>query len=142
MLRIDQRVALALYGVLWLAVGVWLLRLGLALLVGEEALLVMAIALLLGGIKGRYVLVRVAERAIAALSVQPQKIPLTALFGVRYLLLIALMVGLGVVMRLPAFPVQLRGLVDVAVGIALLQGSVTYLRAALLHGRRCELSGD
>ncbi len=72
-----------------------------------------ALAVIVGLAKGHFVLSKTVHR-------MREKAP-----GVKYLLLIGLMVSMGMALRF--VPNQVRGFIDIAVGHALLYGGVLYL---------------
>jgi len=80
--------------------------------------------------------VKTVKKVIARIVSFGASIKLTELFSVRYLLLIALMVALGVSLRFLGLPTDVHGLIDVAIGSALINGSMIYFRLAVLARSR------
>lgn len=127
-----------IFGAMWACVGIMLLTVGLNLLhtagvsrIGEEvAVLVIAVSLAVGYCKGKWVLQKGAKRTLGALEAYGDPIPFSKAFGVRYFVLIFVMMTLGFLLRFvdPA----IRGAVDVAVGAALLQGSIVFFKSDYL----------
>ncbi len=97
-------------GVLWIFAGTSLLMKGFQLIEGS---IWIALAVIVGLAKGHFVLSKTVHR-------MREKAP-----GVKYLLLIGLMVSMGMALRF--VPNQVRGFIDIAVGHALLYGGVLYL---------------
>lgn len=141
--------AIALSGGVWLAIGIFLLNLGLNLLVGGEgarplegvlsslfggsnaaAIALIAVALLIGYYKAKAVFTRVVKRTVERVLSLQEPIAFTSIYNFRYLLLILLMMSLGFLMRFFQVPSDIRGFIDVAVGAALINGGVSYLRVA------------
>ena len=139
-------------GVFWLVAGILLLRKGLHFLATlssvDEAvlpiasplasiaggldgagLLIIAGALALGAIKGRFALRKVAFRLIERVRVLPSDASVSSVFGVGYVVLIAGAMTMGWTLNHFGIPTDVRGLVDVAVGSALANSSLVFLRA-------------
>jgi hypothetical protein len=100
----------------------------LSFLGGFEAglLTLVALALIIGLAKGRFVLTRTASRLIAQYHKGPVVFRKTLLF--RTLPLILLMMGLGLSLRLLNTPPDLHGAIDIAIGTALAQGGIAFVR--------------
>lgn len=137
-------------GMIWLAIGIFLLWRGLALTItacgGEDHLLVdflvvrfgtaqkasvvlVASGLLIGYFKGRFVLRKTAMRTIDRIHSLPNPCSLSKLYGVGSYILVAAMIALGITLRTIGAAEEVRGLVLIAVGSALLQGSTALFRA-------------
>lgn len=143
-------------GLVWLAVGCNLLPLGLRLLLGtldpgatastplldamaswfsqpeHPVQLLILIGLFLGFLKGRTVLAKAVNREIGRINALPEKTTLADLYSRKALILLAIMVCLGMSMKWIQLSPDIRGLVDVAVGAALINGAMLYFRQALL----------
>jgi hypothetical protein len=144
-------------GLVWFAVGVYLLQLGLKLLftgisdpagldaqsypliasltphlgsVENVALILLSIALLVGYIKGRYVLGKSAHRGVERIRSFPNPTSLSNIYSAKYYLLLALMICLGVSIKYLGVNNDIRGLVDAAIGSALINGAMIYFRLA------------
>jgi hypothetical protein len=149
MLQLNHRMLALLSGAVWMAVGCFLLPLGLKLLVvspqgpllnslggGEQvALLLVALGLCIGYMKGRYVLGKTAAKGIEHIKSLPNPSSIAKIYGPKYLILLGGMVALGISIKYFGVPNDIRGLVDVAVGTALIQGAAVYFRFALTYGR-------
>lgn len=129
-MKIDHKVAIILSGFLWMIVGVILLGKGLALLLGPEDPLfaLNAIALLIGFVKGRWVLRKSAERVIKRLSSLPNPCAIHAIYSKSYVFLILGMIALGMVFKFVSIPGEIKGFLDVAIGFALISGASFYFR--------------
>lgn len=150
-MKLKHSTMLALGGLVWLAVGLYLLPLGLKFLTeqslipppsapllnflgsflsqGNAIVILIASGLFVGYFKGRYVLGKSAERESARIKALPNPAPVQQLYSKRFYILVALMMGIGMAMRL--VPLDVRGWVDVAVGAALINGSVVYFKRAI-----------
>lgn len=144
----KHRSWIAFSGFLWFSIGLMLLYKGIRFIAegivlrdslsaslsgmfgsqqsGASALI--AIGLILGFIKGK-VLLKSAKRIVDRIYGLPLPIRATQVYAPSYFLLIACMVGLGFVIRFLPIPIDLRGLIDVAIGSALLNGSMFYFRS-------------
>jgi hypothetical protein len=112
-------------GALWLLGGVFLLYKGVSL-IGNSWFLIAAV--LLGFVKGRVVFAKTVQKMAMRIAHLPQPIRLFHVYPWPYWCLIGVMMGMGVVLRF--FPDTVRGIVDVAVGSALVQGAMLYFRVA------------
>lgn len=142
-------------GLIWFVVGMGLLILGMNFIIlktqldpmetssliakltpfsgGREqaALALIVMGLLIGFMKGRYVLVKTVRRvAERILSLHPP-VRLSQVYSKGYLLLIGGMVALGISIKWLGIPLEIRGAVDVAIGSALINGAVAYFRLAM-----------
>lgn len=137
--NMKKQTALLLSGAIWLGIGGMLLYKGLKFLTaiaeqGREqgALALIAIGLIIGFIKGRVVLSRVVNR-VKSMS---EPIAFGELFNLRYLILIGTMMLIGVAMRFVR--IDIRGTVDVAIGAALINGAMLYIRSTYGMGSRAK----
>lgn len=141
---------LAICGTIWLVVGASLLRLGLNFLAnqpevhpqslqvltwlkgflshGNAIVLLIATGLFIGYFKGRYVLGKSVENETTRIKSLPNPSPAQHIYSKRSYIIIGMMMGLGILMRF--VPIDIRGLVDVAVGAALINGSILYFKKA------------
>ena len=106
----------------WMCGAIALLSKGCSLLWLSELMLPLAIiGFAIGWAKGRWVLSKTARRMIGRIPHLPQPIRLRDAVPLSYLALIGVMVGLSMALRW--LPGDLRGVVDLAVGTALLFAS-------------------
>ena len=123
---------IALSGFIWSAAGFMLLYRGLDFLSQMENLNVaswlIALGLFAGFIKGRFVLSKTVDRTVRRIYQLSSPIRFTHVYPKGYWMLIASMMGLGFLLRL--VPIHWRGLIDTAVGSALLNGAILSFRAA------------
>lgn len=153
MIKLSHSKLIFISGLVWFAVGLMLLPLGLKLLLGaafafnapaplmtplaplvggsqQAALFIMVVALLIGYSKGRFVLSKSVRRSIARLLTFPNPTSLANIYSPGYYMLLALMVCLGMMIKWLGLPDDVRGFIDVAVGSALIQGAMLYFRLA------------
>lgn len=122
---------------LWIAAGIWTL-VGIGLLVmglvfwfhfpylgflDARHLEWGALALSIGLIKGKLILDRTANRVIGRVETLQEPNPLKSvfqMFGAKTIALILAMMGIGIVLRIAGVSFEVRGLIYIAVGTALL----------------------
>lgn len=153
-MRLSKTTWIAISGMIWFIVGMGLLTLGLNFIVhkaqvdigettsliaalsplagGREqgALALIAIGLIIGFIKGRYVLVKTVRRVVERILSLDLPVSFSKIYSRGYFFLIGGMILLGLSMKWIGFPTEIRGLIDVAVGSALMNGASAYFRAA------------
>ncbi len=142
-------------GLIWFGIGIYLLSLGMHFIVDtatgeinstsplmatffpiagsreQAGMLLIVIGLLIGFLKGRYVLSKTVQRVVQRIISLPLPIKLLQVYGVRYLALIAVMLLLGMSLKWFKLPLDVRGVVDVAIGSALMNGALGYFRMGL-----------
>ena len=91
---------------------------------------ILALALAVGYMKGRWVLSRSVSRQIDRLQGLVTPPTLRHVYSKGYYFLMASMIGLGVCMRFLPIALDVRGAIDVAIGTALIQGARHYFRRA------------
>jgi hypothetical protein len=155
MIKTRHSTLYALSGIVWLAVGVMLLNLGLGFLMhgfqgnsfvqdGYSGLFSFmsfytgtadyaAIALIIFGLvvgiaKGRFVMQKAAQKSAIRIAKLENPTSITNLYSRSNIILLGIMMCLGLGMKLFALPYDIRGTIDVAVGCALIQGSLAYFR--------------
>lgn len=127
-MKCEQQKLIIFSGMIWLAAGIFLLNLGLNLL-STEPLVLIPLALIVGIAKGRFVLKKSALRVVNRIRSLPNPAPITQAYSLAYILLIASMVGIGMLIKFFECPNDIRGFVDTAIGAALIQGSLHYFRS-------------
>ncbi len=130
----QQRTWIYLSGILWMLIGVWLLYKGLRILslpfIRESATWWIAAGLLVGFLKGRFVLSKTVRRISGRIAALPLPIRFASVYPKSYWILLGSMMLLGMLFRF--LPLEWRGVADVAVGSALMNGALLYFRAARL----------
>jgi hypothetical protein len=98
---------------------------------GERgATALVALGLLVGFIKGRFVLAKTVKRVCGRILSLSLPIRIGQVYSSSYVVLIGSMILLGMTLRFLPIPLDVRGVIDVAIGSALLNGSMFYFRAA------------
>lgn len=136
-------------GAVWLAIGAFLLQLGLNLLFlpastgdstpflslflqyvsrAEAAIMITVVALYIGFLKGKHVLAKTANRTLAQIRSLPNPAPIHKMYDKKYCLLLGIMILLGMSIKYMGIPNDIRGTIDVIIGSALINGGVHYLR--------------
>ena len=142
-MKIKHSKLIVFSGMLWLVVGASLLNFGLKLLTHthsfssffaffgakeEGTTLLIATAILVGILKGKYILKKSAARVLTRIYSLPNPLPITQAYSGPYLLLLACMMLLGMGIKYLQVPSDIRGFIDIAIGAALIQGSTHYFR--------------
>lgn len=154
MLKFSHRSLILISGGVWLAVGAWLMPLGLNFL-GKAAtdlsvspllslltpylggadnatIVLLTLALFIGYFKGRNVLGKSAEKGSSRILTLANPAPLSQIYKPSYYVLLGSMIALGLSMKWFGFPLDIRGFVDVAIGSALINGAMIYFKRAFL----------
>lgn len=118
--------AIALSGVLWFGIGIFLLYKGIHFIAGSSTYI--AIGLLFGFVKGRVIFPKTVYRIVNRIRSFPEPISWKQLYPASYLILLSSMIALGIAARF--LPNDIRGLIDVAIGSALINGAMIYYRMA------------
>lgn len=126
-------------GTIWLIIGGGLLSMGFYLLIlqpssqsRERATILMCLGLALGFIKGRFILSKTAEKAVKRISLIPEPISVLQIYPPIYLGLITAMMLLGIGLKWLEITYSIRGVIDVAVGFALMNASRVYFQSAYI----------
>ena len=120
-------------GVIWLIIGGFLLSMGLYLLIlqrREHAMVLVCLGLVLGFIKGSFILSKTAKKAIKRISLISEPISILQVYPPIYLGLIVGMMLLGMGLKWLEIAAHIRGVIDVAVGFALINASRVYFQSA------------
>lgn len=122
-------------GAVWCIVGGFLLSLGLYLLISspqKNIMIFIPLSLALGLIKGHFILSKTAQKAVKRVLLISEPISFIQVYPPIYLGLIASMMLLGVGLKWLEIAYYIRGVIDVAVGFALMNASTTYFRSAYI----------
>ncbi len=145
----KHRSWIAFSGFVWFFIGCFLLYKGLYLIteaafqVGslcdqmkttfgtpqQAATLFIGAGLVVGFLKGRYILSKTVRRVVARIVSLPLPIRFKEAYHPSYWLLIIFMMLLGMWMRFLPIPLEIRGTIDVAIGSALINGALLYFRS-------------
>lgn len=129
-------------GIIWTLVGAGLLTMGMKFwfqfpylgLLDTKHITFGAIALSLGLAKGKFVLDRTAGRVIERVDALQEPNPFKSvfqMFGIKTIALIVLMMMIGLGLRMMGVSYEIRGLIYLAVGAALLWSCRRYWGAAI-----------
>ena len=154
--KVSHRTLIMISGLIWFGVGCFLMTLGIRFLsetthswvftpsnyplmgffahyaggIEEAGMILVAVSLLIGFLKGKYVLGKSAKQGVMRILDMPNPSPLKDIYSKKYYILLGLMIGLGVSMKYLGLPSDIRGFVDVAIGSALINGAMSYFRMA------------
>ena len=156
MFKFRASALIAFSGFIWFAAGLYLLQLGLHFLLEsaklanegmyagpllsllapigsfEQAiLLLVVIGLSIGFLKGKFVLSKTVRKTVERILSFKPPVPFMKMYSAKYCILLGSMMLLGMSFKFFGFSLDVRGLVDVAIGSALINGSVLYFRQAL-----------
>lgn len=96
----------------------------------NQAVFYVAIALLIGFIKGRFILSKTVKRIFSRLSSMKEPISLLSIYDQKTAVILLVMFFLGGLMgRLP-ISLFTRGVIDFAIGSALMHGAILFIRLA------------
>jgi len=149
-MKVRQAVAIAISGMTWMGVGILLLTKGFSLILKPQpiesvplftpklvslagspqqaALILVCVGLFVGYLKGRFVLSKTANRVIARIVSLPNPLPISSIYPKSYLILLGTMIALGMSLKWISMPYDLKGMIDIAIGSALTNGSAFYFR--------------
>jgi hypothetical protein len=159
MFHFQHRTLIFISGCIWLLTGCFLLPVGLKLIYDSvqkinlmtaseslpvlnflnnwferlelAAILLVALCVLLGFFKGRFVLSKSVNRLVRRIRSFPNPTHLLNLYSPSYYLLLASMILIGFSIKYFQLSRDIRGVVDVVIGSALICSSLFYFRAAL-----------
>lgn len=154
-MKLSHFSAIILSGLLWSAIGVMLFYKGVFFLVqatfyevgfsgatnlillpflsispAKSIMYLLILALSLGIAKGRIIFAKTVRKGVLRIVQLPNPVKLHQVYSLKYIIIIALMMGLGIAMKKLAISEEIRGVIDVAVGAALIQGAYLYFKAA------------
>lgn len=153
-MRIGHIAGIMISGMIWLLIGGLLTYKGLVLITGvivnvqqgqyplmnllgqffqnveRSGMCIVFIAILLGQIKGSFVLAKTVKRFVKRILLIPSPIHIKDLFPWRYLILIASMMSLGMLLRFLPIPRDVKAFIDLIIGSALISGAFLYFKQA------------
>ena len=163
-MNLSKTAWIVISGIVWFVVGIGLLSLGLNFIIfkaqmemfettsliaklaplagGREkaALVLITLGLVMGFIKGRFILVKTVRRVVERILSLSLPIQLSQVYSRGYLLLIGGMILLGMSMKWIGLFTEVRGVIDVAIGSALMNGAMAYFRIAFSVNKKKHLS--
>lgn len=156
-MKCKHKTLIFLAGFVWLAVGIFLLTLGIQFLLAtlhqpstlitpgkfsllstllpyvrdptQTVIVLITVGLILGYFKGKMALAKSVRRQIQRIAGLPNPASIQHLYSKGYYFLIAGMVLLGISLRFLPITLDTRGTVDVAIGSALINGAMLYFRS-------------
>jgi hypothetical protein len=151
MFRYNHKTLIIIAGSIWFAIGAFLLNMGLRFLVEsgsqlhaplpllsffapliggfqQASLFLIVLGMLIGFFKARYVLKRSVDRMVNRINSFPEPILITQIYNLPYYILLGSMILLGVSIKYLGVPYDIRGMIDVAIGAALINGAMLYFR--------------
>lgn len=155
-MKLSHAKLIVISGLVWFGIGVYLLQLGLNLLLGgvnnpdlslsqypllrtlspytgsleSAAIVLVVIALFIGYFKGRYVLGKSAKRGVDRIRSFSNPASLLNIYSWQYYILLGSMVALGISIKYMGLNHDVRGLIDAAIGSALINGAMIYFKLA------------
>jgi hypothetical protein len=117
---------------MWLSIGLLLLYKGVVCFretSSTTATIWCGCALFVGFLKGRFIFTKTVGRITRRIHSLPSPISFRTVYPPAYWILIGSMMGLGMAMKHLPISLDIRGFVDVAVGSALMNGSLLYFRS-------------
>lgn len=161
MLKLSHASLIFISGLIWLAVGVFLLQIGLRLLLDpslhegsypileffqsflgkgqESAIVLIALCLYIGFLKGKHVLGKSARKGVERIRSFSNPTGIQNIYSAKYYILLGVMIALGVSIKYLGLPNDVRGAVDVIIGAALINGAVLYFRMGCDTGKSTDL---
>ena len=134
-MKIRHGAAIVFSGVIWMSVGIFLLTKGFSLLlhptsgpVEQTSLALVALGILIGFLKGKFILAKTSARVIAKILQKPNPCSIFSVYSKGYLGLLLGMMAMGMALRWVSIPYEIKGVIDVAIGSALTNGSAYYFR--------------
>lgn len=149
-MRFSKKTWLVVSGLTWIALGVMLLVKGLKFILAEgsapllswceplvgshqqASLLVISAGLFFGFIKGRVILAKTVKRIVGRIG--EGRLTFSQVYDRKYYVVLAMMMGLGISFRFLPIPDDVRGLIDVTIGSALINGAMLYFRETITCG--------
>lgn len=158
-MKMSHAKLIVLSGLIWFVIGIYLLQLGLNLILAVSmqtsakslsesypilsflkqyfgnvqniALLLVIFGLFVGYLKGRYVLGKSASNGVARILRLPNPVSILRIYNAKYYLLLGAMIGIGISIKYLGLPNDVRGIIDVTIGSALINGAIIYFKLAL-----------
>ena len=131
----SKSISIIIVGIIWFLVGLflsargvnWLLQLGM----GTKLIIFLSVAVVVGLLKGKFVLQKVALKYLKrSHDIQYSKIDIftgwAKILGIKGGILIGLMMGMGILLRQSSIDRPILGIIYLAVGIALLYASKVF----------------
>ncbi len=122
MFKFSYKTLIFLSGSIWFIVGLMLLTRGL-FLIYNTAIWLMVICLIIGFLKGRFILIKSVRRIIKRITSIKEPVPIYKMYAPSYYLLIGSMIMIGFLFRRLDLAGEVRASFDIIIGFALINGS-------------------
>lgn len=167
MKQLSHTSLITLSGMIWLVIGAMLMALGVHFIeevsqhtdvyfkafhhsplqilnrwtndIHQSQTILFATCILIGYLKGKWIFSKTVKKSVMRILALPNPTSLKYLYTLRYYFLLALMIGLGISLKYIPFSPDYRGAIDLAVGAALLKGSLKYFKYAVLLKRNMSI---
>ncbi|CCB91021.1 putative membrane protein [Waddlia chondrophila 2032/99] len=97
----------------------------------ENSVIALILAgLVIGFYKGRFIFAKSVKRVVDRIRKFEEPTSIAKMYSLPYYLLLLSMIGLGMAIKFFQVPMDVRGAIDVAIGAALINGSMLYFRQA------------
>lgn len=147
-MRLQKWNAILFTGLVWLTIGFFLTMKGLKWIVygmpadgflckhlgsvQHASLVLIMFSLMLGFIKGRFVMVKTIQRVVRHILSQEGCLKTSSLYPKSYYIILTAMIFLGITCKFLPIPKIFLGFIDLTIGSALINGAMLYLRYSLL----------
>ncbi len=132
---------IGLCGIIWGFVGYKLVSKGiiyfaqaqsLGLLTQEMIGIWVGVSLLIGFLKGKFILTKSADRVIRHIVSQEEPLILKRFLPKSFLIVMMSMMFLGISLRYIGIPLMIKGVIDISVGTALIFGAFHFVKKATM----------
>lgn len=155
-MKFEKHSLITVVGLVWFVVGIFLLFSGLqlifltALLNGQSFTPILSVVmyaftgavipsivvsvflgLLLGYAKSKWAFVRMIRKTVQRIYPMPGLVRISSLYRLHEALLIIAVIALSRIAKILHFPPDIQGVINIAIGSALISGAVVYFRFAL-----------
>ncbi len=122
---VRRRTHLLMSAVLWTVIGLMLTAKGIYRLsqLKDWQASILAVAILAGSLKARFILDKSARRVISRISTFEDGTCLGAVYSIKTWIMVLCMMGMGVILRNSSLPIALLSFLYLTIGLALLLSS-------------------
>lgn len=155
-MKFEKHSLISIVGMVWFIVGIFLLFSGLKLIfftglikgqsftpiisvimyaftgaIIPTMIVIVFLGLLLGYAKSKWAFVRVIRKTVQRIYPMPGLVRISNLYRLHEILLIFAVIALSRIVQFIHLPLDIQGVVNIAIGSALINGAVVYFRFAL-----------